>query len=329
MFCKISGYDESELIGRNHRVINSGIHPTEFFAEMWSTVLRGVVWRREICNKRKDGSLYWVDSTIVPLKNIDGRVQELMAIRFDVTAAKETKLKLLQASKMAALGEASAHLAHEVNTPLAVIISKVGKILRMLTEGEMNSNLISHEVEKVQKTAHQISEIIKGLKHFSRSADKDQFQVCDLDVVLKEVLVLCGERLDEEGVQLMLKPEHGLKISARPAQIYQVLLNLINNSIDAISDKPEKWIEIATRKSGDHVLILVTDCGDGIPKDIADKIMEPFFTTKGVEKGTGLGLSVSAEILSSHHGRLYVDHECKNTRFVMEFPAAATHRGAA
>ncbi|HND85353.1 MAG TPA: PAS domain S-box protein, partial [Pseudobdellovibrionaceae bacterium] len=199
MFCKISGYDESELIGRNHRVINSGIHPTEFFAEMWSTVLRGVVWRREICNKRKDGSLYWVDSTIVPLKNVDGRVQELMAIRFDVTAAKETKLKLLQASKMAALGEASAHLAHEVNTPLAVIISKVGKILKMMSDGELNTNLVSHEVEKVQKTANQISEIIKGLKHFSRSADKDLFQVCELDVVLKEVLVLCGERLDEEG----------------------------------------------------------------------------------------------------------------------------------
>lgn len=84
-FCEISGYDREELIGKDQRLINSGHHPKEFFQNLWETILSGKNWRAEVCNRAKDGSLYWVDTTILPLKNCQGEIIELMAFRYDIT----------------------------------------------------------------------------------------------------------------------------------------------------------------------------------------------------------------------------------------------------
>ena len=111
-----------------------------------------------------------------------------------------------------------------------------------------------------------------------------------------------------------------MHLVCQKVQLSQVLMNLLNNSFDAIVDDEYKWIKIQSHQHGDRIGVSVTDSGNGIPGDIADQIFDPFYTTKGVGKGTGLGLSISAGILSNHGGRLYYDQCSPNTRFVMEFP---------
>ncbi|MGG7054073.1 EAL domain-containing protein [Nitrosomonas sp. ANs5] len=93
-FCQVSGYNREELLGQNHRILNSGMHPKAFFVEMWATIARGNIWHREICNRRKDGELYWVDSTIVPLKNDQGSVTRYLSVRVDITARKQKEIAL-------------------------------------------------------------------------------------------------------------------------------------------------------------------------------------------------------------------------------------------
>src|SRR6185312_3312229 len=116
-----------------------------------------------------------------------------------------------------------------------------------------------------------------------------------------------------------------LRIHARPSQISQVLLNLLNNGLDAIRTMTQPWIEIAVVKCEDLVEISVTDSGHGIPNHIANRMMEPFFTTKEVGSGTGLGLAISRGIIEDHHGKFYYDQESANTRFVVALPLEKWH----
>lgn len=121
-------------------------------------------------------------------------------------------------------------------------------------------------------------------------------------------------------MKLDLKDIEGLKIEGRPAQLSQVILNLISNAVDAIMHQPEKWVELKITLQNEMIIFSVTDSGNGIPKEVAEKIMQPFFTTKEIGKGTGLGLSISKGIVEDHQGKFYYDENCKNTRFCVEIP---------
>jgi PAS domain S-box-containing protein len=120
-FCQISGFEASELIGQDHRIINSAHHPKAFFQKLWGTIARGDVWSGEIRNRAKDGSLYWVDTTIVPFLDDQGRPHQYMAIRFEVTERKRAEAQLREQETLARLGEMAAVVAHEVKNPLAGI----------------------------------------------------------------------------------------------------------------------------------------------------------------------------------------------------------------
>jgi signal transduction histidine kinase len=111
-----------------------------------------------------------------------------------------------------------------------------------------------------------------------------------------------------------------LTIECRPTEISQILLNLLNNAFDAVFSLSEKWVELQVEELPDEIRIQVTDSGSGISKGIREKLMQPFFTTKEPGKGTGLGLSISNRIALKHHGKIYLDESCKNTRFVLVLP---------
>ena len=322
--CRISGYVRTDLIGRSHNILKSGHHSPEFFAEMWRTIAAGNPWRGEICNRAKSGKVYWVDGTIVPIRDTDGKISEYLSIRYDITDRKETELRLLQAAKMASLGEMAGGIAHEINTPLAIIESRARHIGRASqTIGTANSAQITEWSEIIFDTAERIAKIVRGLRDFSRDASNDRFELTRLSAIVDNALALCSEKFKERGVELRVDvPENAGSIECRAAQIEQVLLNLISNAIDAVESLPNAWVSLQVRPSGNEVLIAVSDCGKGIAQNIVDRIMEPFFTTKEVGKGTGLGLSISAGLLTSHQGSLTVDRDCANTCFVVTLPRA-------
>lgn len=162
-FCEISGYSREELLGKNHRIINSGIHSAEFFVNMWKMISSGQIWRGEVCNRAKDGRLYWVGTTIVPLIDPQGKPYEYLAIRQDITDLKlaqmrieEQQAQLVASSKLSAIGEMAATITHEINNPLGVILGRCEMIKTLLERGNVNMENLSRLVDTIEITGRRI-----------------------------------------------------------------------------------------------------------------------------------------------------------------------------
>lgn len=320
-FCEISGYEESELIGKDHKILNSGFHDKLFFKNMWATIYKGKVWQGEIRNTRKDQSYYWVHTTIAPIRDSFGKIERFISIRFDITKEKEAQEAFVQSSKMSSLGLMSAGIAHEINNPLSIIIGKTHHLKDCIEDGTLTNDLLKRDIERINKTAERIETIVKGLSTFSRDGRNDPFLSSSLSSIIKNTLSFCEARLKNANIDVIQSDvDPNLNIECREAQMSQIFLNLIHNSLDAIEELPEKWIKIDLKDLGDKVKIVITDSGQGIPEAIQHKIMQPFFTTKEVGKGTGLGLSITMGLVKSHQGTLEVDRTNPNTSFIITLP---------
>ncbi len=226
-------------------------------------------------------------------------------------------------SKIAVLGEMAGGIAHEINNPLAIIYGSAEQLKKSLSNmAKLNPTRITHLTEKILNTTERISKIVKGIKSFSRNVSEDPFEIVKLDQIIQETLDFGGSRIKNHNVELKLdKLTPNLTLECRSVQISQVILNLLNNGTDAISGQPEAWIALSTYDKDTHVEIVVTDSGNGIAPEILDKLMTPFFTTKGVGKGTGLGLSVSKQIIEeTHQGEFFYNKASPNTEFVIRIP---------
>ncbi|MEK2645175.1 PAS domain-containing sensor histidine kinase [Bdellovibrio sp. BCCA] len=233
----------------------------------------------------------------------------------------EAKAKLISAAKMAALGEMSGGIAHEINNPLTVIQARAFQLSQMVENGKTDPEKIKQAAESISRTADKIARIVKSLRSFAREGAYDPFEVVSLKQIIDETLEFCRTRFYNHGVEIEVgKIDEELEVECRLIQIEQVLLNLLNNSFDAIQYLENKWIRISVKEWVDSVEITVTDSGPGIPSDIANQMMLPFFTTKEVGKGTGLGLSISAGIMRAHKGSLSLNHNSANTSFVIHLP---------
>ncbi|SMF00746.1 CheR family methyltransferase [Pseudobacteriovorax antillogorgiicola] len=224
---------------------------------------------------------------------------------------------LLRASRLASLGEMAAGIAHELKTPLNTIQGYVDLVHEYSRHRDVDET-ISDAMSNIEDTVSRISEIIVGLKSISRNREGEKSKTCNLKSIVAEVAKICEYHLKNKGVEFRNLIEADLKVTCQPTQISQVLINLINNSVDAISLLQERWVEIGLKQQDSTILLQVTDSGTGIPDSIASQILTPFFTTK--KDGTGLGLSLSRNILKAHQGDLYVDKTCSNTRFVVSLP---------
>ncbi|MNJ98614.1 Sensor protein FixL [compost metagenome] len=233
----------------------------------------------------------------------------------------EARASMISSTKMAALGEMSGGIAHEINNPLTVIQARSFQLTQMLDTNRLDPFKIRQAAESISRTAEKIARIIKSLRSFARDGAFDPFDIVSAKRIVEETLEFCRTRFYNHGIEVEMEPiSEELEIECRIVQIEQVLLNLLNNSFDAIENLPEKWVRVSVIDDDPIVEIRVVDSGSGIPAHIIEKIMHPFFTTKEVGKGTGLGLSISSGIVKSHNGELSVDRNAKNTTFVIRIP---------
>lgn len=233
----------------------------------------------------------------------------------------EDRLVLAQSEKMASLGELAAGIAHELGTPLAALQGRVELLAMQLESSRIDVDKARDVAGIIQDLTERMARIIRGMGTYARDASSDPLRPTSPARVIREVLEFSGERLRKLDIEVrhgVLSP--AIQILCREGQISQVLVNLIGNAIDAVAGLPERWIQLDLSQVGDVVQISVTDSGKGIPEEIRHRLMDPFFTTKEARKGTGLGLSISRRIVESHSGSLWIDPDCRNTRFVFSLP---------
>ncbi len=228
---------------------------------------------------------------------------------------------LTQTAKLASLGEMAAGIAHEINNPMTIIQGRAEQIKGLLVTEKIDVKKIDGVADNIMSSVQRVAKIIKGLRAFARFNADMEFTPVKLIDVVNETADLCKERFKVNNVALKIDINNeNIIVTSRGTQLSQVLLNLLNNAYDAIAERSDRWIAVNAFESDEFVQISITDSGAGIPLSIADKLFQPFFTTKGVDKGTGLGLSMSHGIIADHGGRIYIDHKSHNTRFVIEMP---------
>ena len=232
----------------------------------------------------------------------------------------QKQLIINRTSKFSALGEVAASIAHEINNPLAVIAGYNTKIYKQIESGDLNAEDISRKSLKIKENIKRIVQIIESLRFISRDGDGDDFVKIKIGYILDDVQSLCKETLKHKTIRLNLEEfNYDHVVTCRPVQIAQVLVNLINNSIDALEQSHDSWISITSKIEDNKIIVSVTDSGPIIPDSVAQKILDPFFTTKASGKGTGLGLSISKAIMESHDGILSFETS-PHTCFRLEFP---------
>ncbi len=278
---------------------------------------------------RHDGVERIFNTIKVPLFDSSGKVYRTVGVSRDITdrlhqerVIADQQNRIISASKMSALGEMAGGIAHEINTPLAVIVMKAQQLVEIAGESEsVDAETVDQFAKMIDSTAQRISAIVNALKSFARDGSSDPFSIAPVKAIVSETLELCREKFRNHGIQLKIEGDLEVAtLECRPVQIGQILLNLLSNAFDAVGKQTDKWVCLSVKEQGDYVEFSVTDSGPPIPPAVREKIMRPFFTTKEIGKGTGLGLSISKGLAESHNGTLCLDQSVEHTRFVLQLP---------
>jgi PAS domain S-box-containing protein len=312
-FCEISKYSREEIIGKDHNILNSGHHSKLFFKELWKTIGEGKVWKGEIRNKAKDGSFYWVDTTIVPFFNEKGKPYQYVAIRNDITERKKSEEILHRQDKLAAVGQLAAGVAHEIRNPLTSMKGYAEFLTLDETDPERLEfiNIILDEIERVNTIVEDFMVLAKP-----KMVELEEKNVVP---VIQNVVSLLEFEARKKRVKLSFDCLHEIiQIECDENRLKQVFLNFIKNGIEAMPNGGELHVKTVIHDNNVHISI--QDTGIGIPKEKLKQLGEPFYTTK--KNGNGLGLMVSFKIIESHNGRVFVESEPnKGTTFNILLPA--------
>ncbi len=314
-FCKISGYKQEEIIHKDYFLLSLGCHKSNFFEDIWTTLLKGNVWSGEICNRDKNDEFFWMQTTITPITSESGEA-EFLFISFNITKQKQMEVQLQQNEKLISLGEISVNIAHEISNPLTIILENADQIPIVSTFPDK----FLPKIASIKKAGERINKIMSGLKKYIRKEEQNEYSTFELSKLVQESLLLTEIKSQEHAVLVNSELKDGLYISCNETEMEQVIINLINNAIDAIKNNKEKWVKIESEEDSQFITLKITDSGTGIPDKILSKIFNPLFTTKKANEGTGLGLSITKQILDRHHATIGVSPHSPNTCFEVKFP---------
>jgi PAS domain S-box-containing protein len=293
-FCEISRYTREELLGQDHRIINSRFHSKEYFRELWQAIATGRVWRGEIRNRAKDGSAYWVDTTIVPFMDERGKPYQYMAIHNDITERKRAEARLREQTTLARLGEMAAIVAHEVKNPLAGIRGAL-QIIGSRMPADNRDRVILRDM---QERLDVLNELLEDLLLFARPKEPKAAPT-DVRPLVEATVTLLKRDPAMAGVDVVLVGDDPT-VLADAEQLRRVFLNLLINAGQAMHGKGT--VHVGVTALDGRCEIAVKDEGPGIPPDLLERVLEPFFTTK--HRGTGLGLPTAQRIIERHGGTL-------------------------
>jgi PAS domain S-box-containing protein len=293
-FCEISKYSRQELLGRDHRIINSGYHPKAYIRDLWETISSGRIWKGELRNKAKDGTLYWVDTTIVPFLDDQGRPYQYMAIRYDITERKRSEDLLREQAALARLGEMAAVVAHEVKNPLAGIRGAL-QVISARMPGESRDRAV---VGDILARLDSLNEMVHDLLVFARPRAPRMARVPIGPLIEATALLL---KRDPHLAHVDVLVHGGQQTVEADSELLQIVCsNLLLNAAQAMGG--EGTVTVSVERNDGRCDLIFHDTGPGMPPEVRERMYEPFFTTK--HRGTGLGLSTAKRLVEQHHGEM-------------------------
>jgi two-component system CheB/CheR fusion protein len=296
-FCDISKYSREELLGRDHRIINSGYHPKEFIRHLWVTIANGRIWRGEIRNRAKDGSIYWVDTTIVPFLDAQGKPFKYMAIRYEITERKRTEDLLREQAALARLGQMAAVVAHEVKNPIAGIRGALQVISARMAPESRDRSIITDIIARLDA----LNGVVQDLLVFARPRQV-RAEPVDLAALVSRTADLIARDPVMSGLRVKITGGDALT-RADGEQLQIVFHNILTNAAQAMGGAGD--IDVDIRSTPPGWTIAFVDHGPGMPPDVREKAFDAFFTTK--HRGTGLGLPTARRIVEAHGGHIEID----------------------
>ncbi|MEA1922333.1 MAG: PAS domain S-box protein [Pseudomonadota bacterium] len=324
-FVRITGYSRDEAIGQNPRVLKSGQHSSDFYQNMWKTLLAGRTWQGEFINRKKDGSDYYEEATISPIFDDDNQITNFIAVKRDVTPLKksqqlkkELEEQLAQSQKMEAVGTLAGGIAHDFNNILTSILGFSELTLLDLPDG---SNA-KKDIDQVIASGKRAKDLVKQILTFSRK-EPQNIQTLNPYIVIKEALKMLRSSLPTTvNIVEDVDPECG-EVEADSTQLHQVVMNLCTNAFHAMKEQKGTLKVSLQRVEKDHeettgepamstdsfIVLSVSDTGCGMDQATKERIFDPYFTTKEVGEGTGLGLAVIHGIVESCDGFIEVESE--------------------
>jgi len=344
-FEEISLYSEQELIGKSHNILNSGYHSNSFFKEMWSTISNGKVWHGEICNRAKDGGLYWVSTTIAPQLDEEGRPEQYISIRTDFTHLKKLETDQKEINRLLVIEKEYSEkerkkadkanqaktdflssMSHELRTPLNAILGfaqlldydkgqplssdQKGKVEQILSSGEHLLNLVNDVLELSDIEANKLELSIEAIH-----ANK----------LLADIKTLMAPVAMKSNIQMNIESGAGFYVQADYTRLKQALINLINNAIKY--NKPNGRVDVNwTNTKQNTIKLNVIDTGIGIPEKQKRKVFGAFnrlgYETSTIE-GTGIGLVVTKDLVEMMNGKIgFESKEGHGSTFWIELPLA-------
>lgn len=323
-FCAISKFSREELIGQDHRVINSGYHPKEFIRGLWQTIGRGKTWQAEMKNRAKDGSYYWVDTTIVPFLTEDGKPHHYVAIRADITERKriEEEIRHLNAELEQRVAQRTAELeaankelesfsysvSHDLRAPLRAVDGFSQAVLedfgpQLPEEGQ-------HYLQTIRAGAQRMGNLIDDLLTFSRLSrlplDKQQV---DTGRIVREALAELREQENKRKIKLRLGKLP--MCEGDPALLKQVWLNLLSNALKYTRKREAARIDVGSQSENGNIVYFVADNGTGFEMQYAGKLFGVFQRLHRPDEfeGTGVGLAIVQRVVHRHGGRVWAQAE--------------------
>jgi len=323
----LTGFSKQEVMGKD--LVQSYI--TDDYKESVAKVLDDALSGKETANYEfplysKSGDRVDVLLNSTTRRDAAGSIVGVVGVGQDITDLNKSKAQVIQASKLATLGEMSSGVAHELNQPLNVIRLALANCRHEMKNGLGNTEKILGKFDRVDGQVRRATAIIDHMRMFGRKASESFAPVNVVDV-LQGALLLLREQLRLSNIKLLEQyPESGdLVVLGHEIQLEQVIINLISNAKDVLNqgaEEAQKEILLTVSENHQNVSITVQDNGGGVPSEILSRIFEPFFTTKGVGSGTGLGLSVSYGIVKDMGGELSVTNEGGGARFNIQIPRA-------